>query len=321
MSLYYALREKTRSNAWAQRCIYRAESLRSSLLSPLRRDVDQLLRKSSGRPAGVALCLRFRDEALYLREWLEYHVAAGVKHFFLYDNYSADDYRKVIADLLDSGIITLVDWPHTPASPGAEEDCIRRAAGRFRWVGFIDADEFLVVRDHSSIGDFLDRYADYPAVALHWKMFGSSGHRQRPAAPVIAAYTRRAPGPNRHIKSFVRPECVTACRNSHAWYYRGMRAAVNELGTPVYGSISNPPTAEHAWLNHYYTKSGEDYLDKSARRSTLDKVGIQNPSRRLDRYEEAMRLNNEVEDTAAQQYYRERSVSSHRPAALLETVG
>jgi hypothetical protein len=33
-------------------------------------------------PAGkVAMCLRFRDEARFLGEWLDYYIAAGVDHF------------------------------------------------------------------------------------------------------------------------------------------------------------------------------------------------------------------------------------------------
>src|SRR5947209_13747598 len=36
----------------------------------------------------LMLCLRFRNEAPNLKEWLEYHLMVGVQHFALYNNNS-----------------------------------------------------------------------------------------------------------------------------------------------------------------------------------------------------------------------------------------
>ena len=40
----------------------------------------------------VAVCAIFKNEALYLREWLEFNHLVGIEHFFLYNNFSDDDY-------------------------------------------------------------------------------------------------------------------------------------------------------------------------------------------------------------------------------------
>ncbi|MBQ3442569.1 MAG: glycosyltransferase family 92 protein [Selenomonadaceae bacterium] len=45
----------------------------------------------------LAVVAIFKDEARYLREWLDYHLAAGVEHFYLYNNDSSDDYATVLA--------------------------------------------------------------------------------------------------------------------------------------------------------------------------------------------------------------------------------
>lgn len=254
----------------------------------------------------VAICLRFRDEARFLEEWLEYYLAAGVDHFFLYNNFSTDDYLSVLRPYQERGYVTLIDWPRKPASPAAEHDCIVRTRGRFEWVGFIDANEFVVVRDGRSIPEFLDDFGDSPAVALHWYYYGSNGHERRPHEWVIRAYTRRAAEPNQHFKVFVRPEQVTRNRNSHNFYYRGARCAVREDGRPVYGSMAWPPSARHAWVNHYYCKSLEDYLEKAARASTLDKSGIREPSRQEAWARAAMTAANEVIDTCAVDYFEDR---------------
>lgn len=317
MGLYFRIREKLRFNPTVNRALYLGQSLYRSHFGRLTGEIRRAGKTVRGAQ-GVALCLRFRDEARYLGEWLEYHHAGGVEHFYLYNNYSADGFESVIAPWVQAGVVTLVDWPKTPASPEAEEDCIRRALGRFAWVGFLDADEFVVIRDGRSIGEFLEGFGKAPGVGLHWRMFGSSMHRERPKEPVIVAYHQRSPKTNRHIKTFVRPWRAAQCRNSHSWFYYPMGAAVGEHGKPLYGSLKMDPTSDVAWINHYYTKSEEDYLEKAARKQTQDLVGIRFPTRRVEKIAEDMRKNNEVEDASAVEYYRARCAVTGRPAVLLK---
>jgi hypothetical protein len=198
------------------------------------------------------------------------------------------------------------DWPHVPVSPAAEKNCALRCRGQYEWVGFIDADEFVVIRDGRSIKEFLRGFPDDPAVALHWYMYGSNGHKMRPAGPVIAEYTRREPGPNRHVKCFVRPERLAEYRNSHSWYYVHMQSAVNETGRKVLGSFEWPPTANEAWINHYHHKSDEDYFEKAARKSVLDKVGMTFENRTGQRHLESEGKANAVFDDCALRYFEAR---------------
>ena len=251
----------------------------------------------------VALCLRFRDEAPYLQEWIEYYIAAGVDHFFLYNNYSKDSFASILKPYIDAGKVTLIEWPYSPASPAAEHDCIARALPDFCWVGFLDADEFVVIRDGRSIPDYLDSFGNVPGVALHWYYFGSNGHRRRPDDWVIRAYTRRAENVNQHFKVFVRPEQVTRNRNSHNFYYRNARCAVREDDRRVFGSMASPGIANSAWINHYFVKSRQDYLEKAARRSSLDRSGMREPSRRQSLVDQEMEKANDVVDLSALNYY------------------
>jgi hypothetical protein len=302
----FRLREAIRLSPVVSTSLYMSQNIRAALRGRLR----TVKAPMNARPNGIAVCLRFRDEARYLDEWITYHQAAGVAHFFLYNNFSVDDYASVLARHIDAGNVTLIDWPHTPASPAAEEDCIRRAIGRYEWVGFLDADEFVVIKDGRSIPQYLADFADAPGVALHWYYYGSNGHRTRPTVGVIHGYTRRQSGPNRHVKCFVRPERVTQNRNSHSWFFRAALWAVNEKRKAVMGSIG-APTAQHAWINHYYCKSLEDFQEKARRKSTLDIAGIKYPTRKVESAEAAMKASNDVEDRSAIDYLQTRSQRSN----------
>ena len=41
----------------------------------------------------VAVCAIFKNESVFLKEWLEYHLLIGVEHFYLYNNFSEDNYQ------------------------------------------------------------------------------------------------------------------------------------------------------------------------------------------------------------------------------------
>jgi len=306
-SLYWTIREKIRLNPVVSKSIYISQSTIKLLGGSEFSSKVQDAAAKSGIGKGVALCVRIRDEAPDLREFVEYYLAAGVSQIFFYEARSVDNFRDILEPFIAAGHVTLIqDWPHIPISPAAEHDCILRCIGRYAWVGCIDADEFVVIRNGQSIPDFLDGISDrYPAMALHWRMFGSSGHIKRPDLPIILAYSRRQANPNLHVKVFVRPERVRLQRNSHSWYYRGLlSAAVNEDNKKVWGSTAVPPTAELAWINHYYHKSLEEFERKANRTSILDRVGIQFNSRTPQRGAAYERTANEIVDFAAVDYHR-----------------
>jgi hypothetical protein len=305
-------------NLLVSRLLYSGQNIFFSIFGRLVRR-GAIGRRAIGKASGVAVCLRFRDEARFLAEWVEYYQAAGVSHFFLYNNYSEDNYREVLQPFIDAGLVTLIEWPRTPASPAANEDFILRCQGRYEWAAVLDADEFVVIRDGSSIGDFLSRYNKYPAVALYWRYFGSNGHKKRPEGPVIAAYTACSDTMDVHVKCFVRPDRVTQSRNPHSWYYRGgFSGAVDEHGRPVYGSLGTP-TGDFAWINHYHSKSKEDYLEKAACQRTADRTGMLYPSRRPEWAARDTSGNNDLQDDCALRYYRARRAAMERSWNLCGT--
>jgi hypothetical protein len=305
---YVALRfgEKVRLNPLVAKAVYLGQSLRYSNVGAFRRLVIDANRGSQPGE-GLALCCRIRDEAPYLTELIEYYLAAGIDHFFFYEKLSKDNYREALAPFIARGLVTLADaWPAETMSPSAECDCVLKAIGRFEWIGFIDADEFVVIKDGRSIGEFLADFKEYPAVALHWQIFGSNGHKSRASGPVIKEYSRRESQPNMHVKCFVRPDRVANYRNSHSWYYLGMQRAVNENGKSVYGSVSFPPTAEQAWINHYHHKSDQEYFEKAAIKSIVDRGTMEFGNRSLERHCITEKTANEVYDDSAVNYYLER---------------
>ncbi len=44
----------------------------------------------------ITICGIFKNEASYLKEWIEYHEMIGIEHFYLYNNNSDDNYRDIL---------------------------------------------------------------------------------------------------------------------------------------------------------------------------------------------------------------------------------
>ncbi|MDR2769872.1 MAG: glycosyltransferase family 92 protein, partial [Rickettsiales bacterium] len=53
----------------------------------------------------LSIICMVRDEAPYLREWIEYHRLAGVSRFYLFDNESKDDIRRILQPYVDEGLV------------------------------------------------------------------------------------------------------------------------------------------------------------------------------------------------------------------------
>jgi hypothetical protein len=238
--------------------------LRRAVRAPIglfRRGLDRRAARSIRHE--LAVCAIFREEAPFLDEWISFHLGVGVTHFYLYNNFSTDDFRRVLAPWIARGVVTLIDWPVPVGQLPAYRDCIKRTFWDCRWVAFIDLDEFLFSPQATDIRPILRRYADLPGVEVWQVFFGSGGHVARPAAPVTEAYLRRAEVTARTtVKTIANPRLLYEPGVHRAKYWSGnaldasRRNVEQFLDRPVFDTLR---------INHYWSRSLEDLHTKIAR--------------------------------------------------------
>jgi hypothetical protein len=218
----------------------------------------------------LAACAIYRDEALYLAEWIEFHRLVGFERFYLYDNRSEDDHLEVLAPYLEEGIVVLHDWPmsYVPGQTEAYHHCLVNHGDEARWIGFFDIDEFLFSPTYRPVSDVLTEYEQWPGVVVNAPRFGPSGHRAKPDGLVIESYVvHMRLESDRTVKSIVDPAAVLSPRGAHLFNYR-RRSAVDENGFPVHHGATKAPSYERLRLNHYYWKSEEELLKKQTHRTS-----------------------------------------------------
>jgi hypothetical protein len=212
----------------------------------------------------LSVCAIYRWEGDYLREWVAFHKLVGVERFFLYDNLSDDDHLEALRPYIDDGTVELTDWPTFPGQVQAYTDCIERHREDSRWIAFIDIDEFLFSPTGRPVSEVLTRFERWPGVGVNRITFGTSGHETRQPGLVLENYTRRLAVPNMGMpaaKSIVDPRRVTRALDPHRFEYSDGHG-VDETELPLRDGHAEAESCDVLRVNHYFTRSNEERLEK-----------------------------------------------------------
>lgn len=229
----------------------------------------------------VSICAIFKNEAAYLREWIEFHKIVGVEHFYLYNNFSTDNYLDILKPYIDDDTVSLLDWNFEHQQMQCYKDAIKRFSSETNWLGFIDIDEFVVPNSTDNIFDYLKDFYHYPAVLIYWKLFGASGnlHRDKKSL-VINDFTVSADKYSDIGKCFYNTaydyyDCKDNDLGMHHKFWASFKnkklSPINEFGFPSFNEHWNPVKKNINYknfpiqINHYFTKSFDEYIEKSSR--------------------------------------------------------
>lgn len=221
----------------------------------------------------VSICAIFRDEATYLKEWIEFHKIIGVEHFYLYNNFSKDNYQEILRPYIECGEVTLIEWPYYQGQMEAYKNCLTKYGGESSWIGFIDLDEFVVPIKHDNIYDYLRKFSHQTAVLIYWRLFGSSGYINRNVSGLVTEdFVACWPKHTNIGKCFFNTAYQLSEKYTHDMHllYGKVKSLnippVNIAGNSVlWGQHRMITTDFPMQINHYYTKSWEEYKQKILR--------------------------------------------------------
>lgn len=213
----------------------------------------------------TAICVIIKDEHQYLKEWLDYHLNLGIDEIFLYEDYGSKSHfdivqpygNKVHLDSIDvifhTGNFIFINKYNRNGSLNQEKlfDWFPEVyRDKFDWVLFNDIDEFLILKQ--PLHDLLNEYNDKSAIYLQWKYYGASGHINKPEGNVMDNFTQYSASSLDYQwshKSFVNLKRYVKWENPIHKVEGGVRPLT--------------PFGDHkAYLNHYFTKSWEEWKTK-----------------------------------------------------------
>lgn len=283
--------------------------------------IDIMAPKPLPERHGVAIVVIAKNEAQYIGDWLAFHSLAGIREVFLYDHGSNDATTQIARSFSDLDV-TIIPWHldiKTREGRGGgvifqREGIFHRQVlaychaicsfgSKFRWMAFIDIDEFIIPRTHGTIPEALKSLESTENISLPWVMFGHSGHTEMPDTAVPFAYRKRA-----HDSVFDAPKfkcIVDPCAITQASVHMFMTKNMGNKTSNMLGQITpykrrtqkEFATNDILQLNHYYLKS----LAETEHKIYSSDVSDMNAERREANIRRNAKLieSNTIEDDAA----------------------
>ena len=219
----------------------------------------------------LAIVAIFKNEEDYLEEWLKHHINQGISHFFLYCN--DDNIKKY--DYLDKykNYITLKMWIDVDKTRSiqkqAYEDCVKN--DKYDFIGLLDIDEFYICTDNNkTVKDIISKLDknNTKAVRIPRFNFGSNGITQKPTGNVLDSYLKHEKTCSSY-KTIANTNFIDKKRNFygvHDFPYIDKDGIIFNsyfhYDSGPTGCIKNKKNEIPIVINHYYTKSYNEYLNR-----------------------------------------------------------
>lgn len=219
----------------------------------------------------AVICTIALDEEPYIDEWIQYHLLLGFSHIYIYDNSETNTLQGK-----ESNQVTIIPFPGNQQMLISRDLFVTQYKHKHKWVAHIDVDEFIVLKKHSSIIDFLQEYDDCESIALNWKMFGTANEVYYQNEPVTKRFRYCSKDVNEHYKCISKLNMIYKCISSHrpmlhsGHIYDTNRRKVEDIFHPN-------GTDDIACIHHYYSKSEEEFR-KKINRSMADDAPKRNIS-------------------------------------------
>jgi hypothetical protein len=201
----------------------------------------------------VSLVCIAKNEDHYIDEWIKYHLKLGFDDIFVYTNDWDFNYSHPN--------VHITEFNGSQAQIRAYTHCYDKISSSYNWIAFFDVDEFLVLKKHENIKDFLKDYTEYASVSINWVLFGDNNITfVNNEYSVIKRFTKRQILTNNHVKSIYNtlyPHKVSI-HNSNI-------PSVDPNFNSFSGPFNNIGGDEIAQLNHYFCKTKEEFKNKVER--------------------------------------------------------
>lgn len=223
----------------------------------------------------VSLCVTCKNENNYIREFIFHYKQLGFDHIFIIDNNDDEYLENVINDYIELNYVTIIDWRRKLDPQYDGYTYVYKTFGEdYDWMAFFDCDELLQLNDGSkNIQEFLlqHKFINYNLINVFWQTYGDEelimvendnySMKDRFKTPIFTC-TIEDFQPKSIIKTKLPIEHVGG---AHVGNQEDFIKRCNPEGEEIVvcksgGSRCLPISLESAQLNHYRTKTLEEYI-------------------------------------------------------------
>jgi len=201
----------------------------------------------------IALVCIAKNEDNYIKEWIRYHKKLKFDDIFIFEN-------NWSSNIQEDNVFT-IKFDGEVRQVFAYNTFIEKFKNSYDWVAFIDVDEFIVLKKHKNIKEFIKEYdAVENGLAINWVLFGSNGHEviKDNNYSVLERFTKRQNSVNQHIKTLLKLRDGVKMVDPHHPNVVLHDTNFNQVNAPW-----NPiGTIDVVQINHYFCKTLEEFKEK-----------------------------------------------------------
>lgn len=246
-----------------------------------------------------------KNEAPYIKEWIEFHKLVGVDVFYLYDNESNDNIIEVLQPYVDQGLVKYKFIKGKKKQLSVYNEAIEQYKNDVQWLAIIDADEFIVPIEKENILDMINSLdKSFSQILVGWLIYGSNGFKKKQEGLVTDNFKYHARSDFiADYKPILNPRLVMNVGLPH--WANVIGKTIDENGKriwsyPYHTKIYALPSSKNKIrINHYYSKSLEEFIKKSER-GYADNGSSDRLARNMDAFHEHDQ--NYVTDTVINKY-------------------
>jgi hypothetical protein len=237
-----------------------------STLNPLIVTEPQLSSIRNICPAeSIALVLLTNGVSNNVQEWLVHHLLMGIKKILIFEDFMPESieqvsFHKAIEPFVNLGYVVRHEALGSPGNWNERQlstynFALQNYGAEYAWMGFIDADEFIVLHQEKCLASFLNNFTEFGGVVLQWRQFSPVGVPFHDTTKTsFEQYQYTVDDGARHIKSIVQPKYVKEMYQHHALYEE--KWAVNLQNDRIDGlnnaEVDPSQVFSVAELRHFY---------------------------------------------------------------------
>ena len=244
----------------------------------------------------ICLCTYGKKENRYIREFVQHYKYYGVDKIFLYDNndIEGERFEQKISDYIKNHYVEIINYRGQKLRTIMKiyNHCYFTNKDNYDWLIFYEIDEFIFLRNFRKIKIYLNqlKFKNCELILLNWVHLSDNNLIYYENKPLSIRFRKRGENVKKNnrlafVKSIIRGHLKNiTLTNGHI--------LSNKIkGCDGFGRIFNlnsitnkRPDYEYYFINHYYCKSLEEFVDKLKRGDIYKGNSIVNNMYQIKKY-------------------------------------
>lgn len=208
----------------------------------------------------TAICAILKNEHQYLDEWIRHHLDIGFDEIYLYEDFGSKSHNVITDNYSNVHLTQLSEIFDKIKTLNNDKQCAlysyfyKTYKNIIDYTAFIDIDEFIMLEEGYNLQRLLNEYQEYSGIYLFWKIYNANGIIDNPKSDILTTYTTQSED-YYHDNGWKFKSIVKMHSDS---YFISCHEIAGGSATN-YSSSKYNATYSKAWINHYFTKSWEEW--------------------------------------------------------------